>query len=65
MTYGPLCLLLFPLNKSERDIAVVWEKIKVVLPAAEGAEVWPGLRASGFCPSSGPLLFVTFALLSV
>lgn len=65
MTYGPLCLLLFPLNKSERDIAIVWEKIKVVLPAAEGAEVWPGLRASGFCPTSGPLLFVTFALLSV
>lgn len=62
---GPLCLLLFPLNKSERDIAIEWEKIKVVLPAAAGAEVSPGLRASGFRSSSGPLLFVTFALLSV
>lgn len=63
--YGPLCLLLFPLNKSERDVAIVWERIKVVLLTAEGVKVWPGLRASGFCPSSGPLLFITFALLSV
>lgn len=65
MTYGPLCLLLFPLNKSERDVAIVWEKIKVVLLAAEGVKVWPGFTTSVFCPSSGPLLFVTFALLSV
>lgn len=62
MTCGPLCLSLLPLNKNETDITVVWEKIKDVLLAAEWAEVWPGSRASGLCPSSGPLLFVAFAL---
>lgn len=64
MTYGPLCLSLLPLNKSERDISVVWEKIKDALLAAGWEEVWPGARASGSVPTLD-LLFVAFALLSV
>lgn len=56
MTYGPLCLLLLPLNKSERDISVVWEKIKDALLAAGWEEVWPGARASGSVPALDPSL---------
>lgn len=62
MTCGPLCLSLFPQNKNGADITVVWAKIKVALLAAEWAEVWPGTRTSGLCPSLDPfLLFVAFA----
>lgn len=65
MTCGPPCLSMLPLNKKkkkETDIAVVWGKIKDGLLAAEWVEVWPGSRASGLCPSSGPLLVVAFDL---
>lgn len=39
MTCGPLCLSLLSLNKNERDITVVWEKIKAAPLTVEWAEV--------------------------